>query len=139
MGGHAEEKLQAAESAAIAAIRLGARRLSERLAEKSLRKKVYDALPGKNEIAAGQRITVELDIPGEVASARSRLDKAIAEGDLKTLLERYPVRDSGALGAIAKELGFVNRKQYESAVRRLLMDDGEMLKFVRSLFGTLAS
>lgn len=38
---------------------------------------------------------------------------------------------------ISKQLGFTGRDQYESAVKKLLIDDEEALKFVRSLFGTL--
>jgi hypothetical protein len=41
------------------------------------------------------------------------------------------------LDYIAKHLGFQTRNQYESAVRKLLMDDAEALEFVRGLFGAL--
>jgi len=38
-----------------------------------------------------------------------------------------------------KQLGFQGREQYEGAARKLLIEDNEALKFVRSLFGRLAS
>jgi hypothetical protein len=53
------------------------------------------------------------------------------------LIERYPVRETGALATIATKLGLQDRKQYEGAVRQLLTDDKGMLAFVRSLFGAL--
>jgi hypothetical protein len=43
------------------------------------------------------------------------------------------------LDAIAEKLGFQNRKQYEGAVRALLIDDETTVTFVQSLFGTLAA
>ena len=49
------------------------------------------------------------------------------------------LRETGALGVLATKLGFKDRTQYESAVRRLLMDDEGALKLVRSLFGTLTA
>lgn len=42
------------------------------------------------------------------------------------------------LTEITRKLGFQTRGQYESAVRRLLMDDAVTLEFLKSLFGTLA-
>ena len=43
------------------------------------------------------------------------------------------------LTEITRKLGFQTRDQYESAVRRLLMDDVTSLDFVKSQFGTLAA
>jgi hypothetical protein len=53
------------------------------------------------------------------------------------MIARYPVRETGALTVIAQKLGFQSRGQYESAVRKLMIDDPDALDFVRALFGTL--
>ncbi len=55
------------------------------------------------------------------------------------MISHYPIRETPALDEIAKKRKFTSRKQYEGAVRKLLMDDADALAFARSLFGTLAS
>jgi hypothetical protein len=88
--------------------------------------------------AAGTSIALSMDIPRMVAAERTRLESALSAGDLSAIIERYPVKKTAALEAIAKKLGLQDRGQYESAVRKLLMDDPDALNFVRLLFGTLA-
>lgn len=68
---------------------------------------------------------------------RDRLQDALDNGNLEEVIKQYPIRETPALAEIAKKIGFQNRKQYEGAVRKLLMDDNEALRFVKSLFGTL--
>ena len=66
------------------------------------------------------------------------LSQAIAEQNLEKIIAHYPVRETPVLTEVARKLGFQTRDQYESAVRRLLMDDAGALDFVKSLFGTLS-
>jgi hypothetical protein len=82
---------------------------------------------------------VSIDVAKFVREESERLENLLNSGDWIEIISRYPVRRTGALGKIANELKFLNRKDYEGAVRKLLMDETEVLNFVRSLFGTLAS
>ena len=75
----------------------------------------------------------------EVEAESRTLDEAIKTGNLEKIIARYPIRETAALTRIANKLGFQDRNQYEGAVRKLIMDDNEALKFVRNLFGRLAS
>lgn len=136
-GEDAQARIAEARAAAISTIAVHKQRLSERAAERNLRELLFDRLPGKKEFAAGLPLNITLDIPGVVTAKCTALDQAIKNNDLESLIKFYPVRDTGALGVIAKKLGFTNRTQYESTVRRLLMDDDGVLMFVRSLFGSL--
>jgi hypothetical protein len=61
----------------------------------------------------------------------------INASDFVGILQRYPVRESKALDAIAKAIGFADRGQYEAAVRKLLVDDEAAVKAVRVLLGNL--
>ena len=92
---------------------------------------------GREEIVAGKPIPFTFDVPGEVQAALTLLEAAIAGRDLESLIRNYPVRETGALGLIATNLGFTDREQYESTVRSLLAADPGALAFVRSLFGDL--
>lgn len=129
--------LNNAKIAAIEAVKLHVQRLSERVAEKALREKVFQHLPRREEIAAGLPINISLDVSSAVTVERERLQNALDMGNLEEVISQYPVRETPALDKIAKELGFQNHEQYEGAVQKLLMDDDEALTFVRSLFGTL--
>jgi hypothetical protein len=128
-----------AKAKAIEEIRPHAQRLSERRAERLLREELFKHIPGKSEVAAGEPLTINLDTAGVVSAERAKLDNAIAANDLTFIIGRYPVRETGALRVLATKLGFKDQAQYESAVRRLLMDNKEALSLVRSFFGTLAA
>jgi ABC-type lipoprotein export system ATPase subunit len=126
-----------AKTALITAITPHIQRLSERAVEKVLREKMFRHLPRRQQISAGLPINVSIDVASVVAEERDRLEDAIRTNNLTKIIGQYPIRETPALDKIAKELGFQDCEQYEGAVRKLLLDDNEALKFVKSLFGTL--
>jgi hypothetical protein len=130
-------QLSNAKISALAAISSHADRMSEKLAEKTVRAEVFRQLPGKADVQAKQPFNLTIDIAAIVSSERSRFDAAMAANDLEALITRYPVRETPALSQISEQLGFQDRDQYESTVRKLLMDDSTAVDFIRSLFGTL--
>jgi ABC-type lipoprotein export system ATPase subunit len=136
-GEQAAERLAAAKTAALSAIRPHLQRLSERAVERTLREQIFQQMPGRDQIAAGAPINVTLDVPAVVAAERARLQTALDAGDLTAIVSRYSVRETPALVQIATNLGFQDRAQYEGAVCKLLMDDSAALAFVKTLFGTL--
>ncbi len=138
-GADAAANLEDAKKRALLSIGPHAQRLSERIVEAKIRSELMTKLPRRKDIATAQPITVEIDIPTIVASERVTLEAAIEKNDLAFLIRRYPIRETPALTVIAEVLGFQGRKQYESAVRQLLMDDAAGLSFVQSLFGTLGA
>ncbi|WP_447043016.1 AAA family ATPase [Vreelandella sp. H-I2] len=137
VGGNLTEKLIRANDDAIKAICEHANHLSGRLAEKSARAQVFSLLPKKGEIAAGRKRAVEIDFAKCAQDEAARIEALIKTSDFVGILQRYPIRESPALNAIAKALNFTNRAQYEAAVRNLLVQDSEALKLVRSLLATL--
>lgn len=138
-GGPAATRLGNAKQAALEALSAHIERLSERVAEKKLREAIFEQLPRKADIAAGKPINISLDVASALAVEVGLLRDRVANGDLLAIIERYPVRETGALAQIARQLGFQDRTQYEGTVRKLLMDDASTLTFVKSLFGTLAA
>ncbi len=137
-GHDARKCIAEATSAAIAAITPHLQRLSERVAEKLVREEFFAHIPNKAQISAAAPVNISINIPKIVAEERARLEGALATSDLTIVISRYPVRETPALDEIVRKLGFLSRDQYESAVRKLLMDEPNALAFVRSLFGTLA-
>ena len=80
-----------------------------------------------------------IDVPALRDEERSNLTTALDADDLKTIIEHYPIRETGALAAIANGLGFQSCSEYERAVLKLLIDDADSLAWARSLFDPLAS
>lgn len=136
--GHDSEKcVSEAAAAALDAISHHIQRLSERVAEKQVREEFLSHIPRRDDISTASPVNVLIDVPKIIQEERARLKKALDSNDLTSIVSRYPVRETAALDAIARKLGFQGRAQYESAVRKLVFDDANALAFVRSLFGTL--
>jgi hypothetical protein len=114
------------------------KRLSERAILLQLRSEVMRHLPRSQDIQAGQPVEICIDTGAAVAAELTRFETLLNGKDLEGLIRRYPVRETAALGSIAKELGFQTRSQYEAAVRKLLIDDPAALSFVRQMFGDLS-
>lgn len=136
-GADADQLLEQAKAAAIDSVRPHIQRLSERVVEASIRQSLMSRLPSRSNIAQAQPIDVTIDVPAIVADEVARLMQACDDGDLGVIVARYPARETPALDRIATGLGFQGKAQYESAVRKLLMDDAEALSTLRNLFSTL--
>ncbi len=139
VGGNADDRITNAKQQALAAIDEHAERMSQKVAEKTIRGDVLKQLPGKHQIEEGNPIDIDIDVAGVVGAEHDRLKAAVGENDLAALISRYPVRETPALGRIAEQLAFQDREQYEAAVLKLLIDDADALAFIRSLFGDLAA
>ena len=139
VGGNAEDRLNNAKQQALAAMAEHSARMSERVAEKTIRGDVLKQIPGKNEIKEAKPIEIKIDTAAVVAAEHDRLKAVLATNDVAAIIMRYPVRETPALTRIAEQLGFQDREQYEAAVLKLLIDDAEALAFVRSLFGDLSA
>lgn len=137
LGGDLEKKLRKANDDAIKAIRDNSMHLSIRIAEKTARTHVFSLLPKKGEVASGDKRTTEIDFGKIAKDELARLEGLISASDFVGLLQRYPIRESPALDAIAKALNFATRADYEAAVRKLLADDLESVRRVRLLLGSL--
>jgi len=138
-GENASTRLSMAKNAAITAVTPHIQRLSESAAEKLIREEIFKNLPRRNEIASSNPINISINVASFVAEEQIHLQTALDGNDLSTVISRYPIRETPALSEIAKKLGFQERSQYESAVRKLLIDDDNALAFVKSLFGTLVA
>ncbi len=136
VGGVLSEKLKKANDDAIKAIRDNASHLSARIAEKSARTQIFSLLPKKGEVAAGGIRTAEVDFAKYAQEEAARIEALINASDFVGVLQRYPIRESPALDAIARALNFANRSQYEAAVLKLLAHDSEAVKRVRTLLGS---
>lgn len=105
--------------------------------ERLTRRAIFDALPKKADIGANLSVKIEIDVAVLKASEEADFDRFIIEKTLDAILQRYPLRESGALGSIANGVGLKSRGDYEHAVRTMLQQDVEAMAFLRSLFHDL--
>lgn len=138
-GGHAGARVAAAEEGVLDAVKSHIQRLSARAIEKSIHNEIDRGKPTQTQINAGNLVNITVDVAGVLAEEQKKLEAFIRERNVEMIICRYPVRDTPALDVIARQIGFQDRKQYEDAVRKLLMDDAEVLTIVRGLFDTLYS
>ena len=107
-----------------------------KVVEKSARQMVFAQLPTREDIQNSNPVNIQVDVAGLRSAEEKVFDALVQDRDLEGLLQRYPVRESGALGEIAKGIGLL-QKTYESAVQSLLQDDQRALEYFRGLFGEL--
>lgn len=137
-GRNPETKLAEAKAAALEAIGTQVDYFAERLAEKRLRELVYGSMPTRQSVHSREPIGINLDVASVVAEEVDRLRTALNAQRLEEIIRRYPIRESGALNAIAKKLGFQNKKQYEDAVLTMLAADAKAVTFVRNLLAPMS-
>ena len=136
-GDDGEQLAAAAIASGVAAISGNTYRLSQKAAKKAIRKLIMEQIPNDDCLLAGDNIQIVNDAPAIHAKHKEELDTAMVDGNWEVILTACPVRESSALGNISKALGFRKRQDYQKAVRHLLVEDANALKFVRDLFGDL--
>lgn len=124
-------------TAGVDAIRDHTDRLSQKAVKKSVRKLIMEQVPNDTALLAGQPVTLQNDAKRILETRKGELDRAVERGDWSTILGKCSVRESGSLVGISRALGFAKNRDYEKAVRHLLMTDERALAFVRDLFGDL--
>ena len=137
LGSDSESALQAARESALMGVRQRVDHIVQKRASATARGQAQESIPA---IIDTDHILAlpSIDVPTLRDEERSNLEKAFDADDLKTIVERYPIRETGALAAIANGLGFQSCSEYERAVLKLLIDDEKSLAWARSLFDPLA-
>ena len=99
------------------------RRLCALLIEKQVRNAIQYQLPTHQSLLQNPVLCIKFDASGLLTEEEKKFDELVSNEDTDRLIDRYCVSETGALNAVAKNLGFDKRKKYESAVRKLLVDD----------------
>lgn len=131
--------VETAIAAGVNAIRDHTGRLSQNATKKALRESVLSQIPNDDDLLLGEDLHVSNDARGLHAIRTENLDAAVVAGDWDQILTTCPVRESNALEQVSSSLGFRSRGEYEKAVRHLITEDPNELRFVRSLFEDLCN
>jgi hypothetical protein len=117
-------------------------RMAARLVERRVRDSLLSHAPNWNQILNGN---VEINYSSEsiLNDERQYIAGLIENNDITGLISRYPARETPALEAVAKCLGFQSQDAYEQAVRKMLCDSEEsrssMLNLVEAVTNTVSN
>ena len=111
-------------------------RLCARLCEKRVRNSIMSSLPRHKDIQDKKTFNLTLDLKAELEKEEAYFDRLIKENNLSGLLARYPIRETQILNNIVKGLG-LSKSDYESAVRKLIIDDPIVKDFYKNLLKPL--
>lgn len=138
LGGDVAAGLESAREEALKRIQQHADHLLMKRTSERARRAAQKGIPTK--VDPGEVLELgTVDVPALHSQERDRLETLLDRANLVALVEGYPIREAGALRAIANSLGFQSTDDYERAVLKLLSDDEEAIKWARSQFGSLAS
>ncbi len=137
-GENAKDLANSAIDAGIQKIDDNKQHLLSKIIEKKVRVEYLKYFPDKDTIDSQSKYSVSLEIEDIRLSETTYFENAIRDRDFQTLVTKYPIRESGALDAIVRGLGFTSRKKYEAAVINLLRDpESKSLPHLKSHFSGL--
>ena len=136
-GGDQSEIFIRTTQAAISAIQNKKENLVLSVIERSVRVEMFNSFPRKNDLRSQNNYTVKIDVARLRTIEELAFDQAVANKNLAALLQRYPLRDSGALSEIVRAIG-LSKSDYQVAVLKILREDPTALAFLKSLFEDLA-
>ncbi|WP_333851917.1 DUF4435 domain-containing protein [Epilithonimonas sp.] len=113
-------------------------RLCSRLCEKQVRNSVMTGLPKHKDIQEKGNFELKINLKDIQEKEEAHFDKLVADKNLDGLISRYPVRETPVLTKIATGLG-MTRDKYESAVRKLIIDDKETKEYFKTLLKPLTT
>lgn len=112
-------------------------RLAARMTEQAVKDQISIGMPDWKKIQAGDNVAIEVDAQALYDEERERLQAFVNAKDIGSIIARYPIRETPALEAIVSALQFKSKSQYESAVRKLVIDDAEIKAILLGFFGDL--
>ena len=108
-------------------------KLCSRICEKKVRNSIMSELPKHKDILEGKAIDIDFNLKGKdiFEKEKVKFDELVKTKNLNGLISRYPIRETKVLGGIVSGLG-LKKDKYESAVRKLIIDDHETKEFYRN-------
>ena len=127
LGCDANEMIESAKQKALSELQQSdlAERMAARRCERRVRNQMLSKLPDWKSIRTNANPKISTCIDSPYTKELGRFKKLVSEGKLDDLVTRYPLRDSGVLGKIAKALRYQTKGDYEkTVVTRIRKDDG---------------
>ena len=91
-------------------------RMAARRCERRMRDTILSQLPDWKTIRSATGPTIDLHVPSAFADEVTQFRRLLAGEDFDALVARYPLRETGAFGAITKALKCASIRDYEQMV-----------------------
>ncbi len=111
--------------------------LNKKAVKKLVRKMILGNIPNDDDLLLGKDICLKNNASEILKKHEIKLNELVEGLEWNEILKRVPVRESGALKAIADALGLANDNIYQESVLHILKTNNCALSFVRNLFGDL--
>lgn len=138
-GANPDDLFSAATAALLTCVAAHANRLAARMTEQAVKDEISLQMPDWKLIQSGHTIAIAVDVQTQFQAELAQLESWIAAKNIEKILARYPVREAGALGAIASALQFKTKATYEAGVRKVVSESAEIKTHLLSHFGQLPS
>ena len=127
LGRNAEEMLKTAKRVSLKLLGDGdiAGRMAARRSEGNIRTRIMSKIPGWRQIQNGAEKQVQISTESDYQEELERYSRLIDEHDLDRIVARYPVRETGVLGLIAKAFE-LKTSAYERTLISRLRDNGDL-------------
>ncbi len=106
--------------------------------QKRLRNEIQSSLPKHQDIQAKGLFNLTFDLKNVFELEEENFDRLVADNNIQGLLTRYPIRETQILNRIVSNLGLTS-DQYESIVRKLIVDESEIKGFYKILLQPLTN
>jgi ABC-type lipoprotein export system ATPase subunit len=116
-----QETLSTIEEAVIDAARVHKERLAARMTQRNAANALQRLSPDWKNIQ-GNQAEISFSTKDLYDGQIEALERLIESRDQSAIVSRYPMRETPALGGIARALGFISREKYEQSVRKMLID-----------------
>ena len=137
---YSNEFIKSAKQKAIEKLKGKAERMAARRCERQIRGQFLSEIPKWKSIMdnpnPGQPITVSID--SSYSDELNHFNQLVDAGEWDRLVARYPLRETGAFGIIARVLKCQDKKDYEDMVIVRIRNDEGLAKALKERIGPLA-
>ena len=126
---------QAIQEQVVAIVSREVEAISARLAERRIRQAVLEQLPTRRDILDRDvEPTLAIDVEALVASAHKDITEAVGRG-YERILEKCPLKQTQAMAAVARALGYSDFAQMKRSIALLLRSDDALRVELAALVG----
>jgi ABC-type Mn2+/Zn2+ transport system ATPase subunit len=112
--------------------------LAARVAERQLRDKMLEAMPGRTQMVEIGDAPLTISLPSPYPATLSRIRSLLQADNLDAIVAGFPVRESGILGDIAQGLRFIGDTDFEKAALAAISVDPALAAILKAKLGALA-
>lgn len=136
-GDDPEQLLNASKTALIAAVSQHVERLAAQVTTRRIRRDIEHSRPTLRDVIDNEPISINFDVASMRQEDEVKLNALIDSESYNEIVGNYPIRETGAIGAMSRALGFQTELQYQRTVRVYIRNNPTSLGFLRGLFDGL--